>query len=137
MMDEGEIYDYSRGLNAPYWIQEVRTKKGKVLISLSVPRQLSYFVVFIVTLVLMTTVFRPIMEVIYFFTRGLELLLYYYIPNQLGRWYSEYEIDGKPMLSYIRGVIRYMIDFGLNKKAIYQSKRVPIYREFRFEKINN
>ena len=27
-MKEEKLYDYSRGLNAPYWIQEIKTKKG-------------------------------------------------------------------------------------------------------------
>lgn len=27
MADE-RLYDYSKGLNAPYWIQEIKTKKG-------------------------------------------------------------------------------------------------------------
>ena len=27
-MAEERLYDYSKGLNAPYWIQEIKTKKG-------------------------------------------------------------------------------------------------------------
>ncbi|HEM3642590.1 MULTISPECIES: conjugal transfer protein [Streptococcus] len=136
-MKKEEIFDYSRGLNAPYWIQEIRTKKGTVLLSFSVPVQLSYFIVFILVLVSMFTVLRPIMDLLYFFTRGISYLLYFYVPNKLARLYSEHEIDGKSMLSYLRGVIRYMFDFGLNKKAIYQSKRVTVHRQFRFEKMKH
>lgn len=136
-MKREEIFDYSRGLNAPYWIQEIRTKKGTVLMSFSVPVQLSYFIVFILVLVLMLTVFSPIMEIIYFFIRGISYLLYFFVPNKLARLYSEYEIDGKPMLAYLRGVIRYIVDFGLNKKAVYQSKRITVQRQFRFEKMNH
>lgn len=133
-MDKEEIFDYSRGLNAPYWIQEIKTKKG-TLISFPVPVQLSYFIVFALVLILMLTWLKPIMALLYFFFRGASLILYIYIPDRLGRMYSEHEIDGKSTLAYIRGVIRYMIDFGWNKKAIYQSGRVDRYREFRFEKI--
>ena len=28
-MEEERLYDYARGINAPYWIQEVKTQKGK------------------------------------------------------------------------------------------------------------
>ena len=27
-MNEERLYDYSKGLNAPYWIQEIRAKRG-------------------------------------------------------------------------------------------------------------
>lgn len=27
-MAKETLYDYSRGLNAPYWIQEIKTQKG-------------------------------------------------------------------------------------------------------------
>jgi len=27
-MNEEKLYDYSKGLNAPYWIQEIKTKQG-------------------------------------------------------------------------------------------------------------
>ena len=27
-MTNERLYDYSKGLNAPYWIQEIKTKKG-------------------------------------------------------------------------------------------------------------
>ena len=45
MADE-RLYDYSKGLNAPYWIQEIKTKKGTRLWYFATPMQLSFFIVF-------------------------------------------------------------------------------------------
>lgn len=45
-MEEEKYFDYSRGLNAPYWIQEIKTQKGKVIWYFSTPMKISYFVVF-------------------------------------------------------------------------------------------
>ncbi|HFH8062967.1 TPA: conjugal transfer protein, partial [Streptococcus agalactiae] len=44
-MEEEKYFDYSRGLNAPYWIQEIKTQKGKVIWYFSTPMKISYFVV--------------------------------------------------------------------------------------------
>ncbi|RRD31504.1 conjugal transfer protein [Streptococcus minor] len=134
-MNKEEIYDYSKGLSAPYWIQEIRTKKGKLIASFSVPIQLSYFVVFALVLLLMLTVFRPVMDFIYLFMRGAVYGLYYFVPAKLAKWYSTYDVDGKPMLYFIRDWFRYQLDFGLNKKSIYQSNRQHIVENVVFEKI--
>ena len=47
-MNEERLYDYSKGLNAPYWIQEIKTKKGTRLWYFATPMQLSFFIVFII-----------------------------------------------------------------------------------------
>ena len=46
-MTDERLYDYSKGLNAPYWIQEIKTKKGTRLWYFATPMQLSFFIVFI------------------------------------------------------------------------------------------
>ncbi|MGT2755422.1 conjugal transfer protein [Streptococcus ovis] len=129
-----EIFDYSEGLSAPYWIQEIRTKKGKLIASFSVPIQLSYFVVFIAVVLLLMTLFKPVIDFLHFFVKGAVYVLYYFVPNRIARWYSEYDVDGKPMLYFIRDWFFYMFDFGLNKKSIYQSDRVNKIEEIQFEK---
>lgn len=131
-----EIFDYSKGLSAPYWIQEIRTKKGKLVASFSVPIQLSFFVVFAITLVLMLTIFRPVVDFLYFFLRGVVYILYYYVPAKVAKWYSEYDVDGKPMLFFIRDWLRFMLDFGFNSKSIYQSERIDPVEEIEFEKVS-
>ena len=45
-MTDERLYDYSKGLNAPYWIQEIKTKKGTRLWYFATPMQLSFFIVF-------------------------------------------------------------------------------------------
>ena len=52
-MNEERLYDYSKGLNAPYWIQEIKTKKGTRLWYFATPMQLSFFIVFIIVFVAM------------------------------------------------------------------------------------
>ena len=37
------LYDYARGLNAPYWIQEIKTQKGARIWYFATPMQLSFF----------------------------------------------------------------------------------------------
>lgn len=41
-MEEERLYDYARGINAPYWIQEVKTQKGKRIWYFATPMQLSF-----------------------------------------------------------------------------------------------
>ncbi len=43
MMNQEKLYDYSKGLNAPYWIQEIKTKKGTRIWYFATPMQLSFF----------------------------------------------------------------------------------------------
>lgn len=135
-MKNEEIYDYSKGLSAPYWIQEIRTKKGKLIASFSVPIQLSYFVVFALTVLLMVTILKPVMDFLYFFLRGAVYVLYYFVPAKVAKWYSEYDRDGKPMVYFLRDWFRYLFDFGLNKKSIYQFERVQEVDEIVFEKVS-
>lgn len=136
---EEEIFDYSKGLNAPYWIQEVAidTKKGKkVLWTFSVPVQISYFVLFFLTLILMLTVMAPIMSFLYKVTYSGSVLLYFFIPKKVARFYSEFEPQGKKMHVFLWDYLRYFISFVLNKKPIYQGERMEDFKdeEIVFEK---
>lgn len=49
-MNHEPLYDYGKGLNAPYWIQEIKTKKGTRIWYFATPMQLSFFIVFVVIL---------------------------------------------------------------------------------------
>ncbi|MGC4431678.1 TcpE family conjugal transfer membrane protein, partial [Streptococcus suis] len=55
------FYDYSRGLNAPYWIQEIKTKKGTRIWYFATPMQVSFFVVFALVFVVMILGLSPIL----------------------------------------------------------------------------
>ena len=67
-MNEERLYDYSKGLNAPYWIQEIKTKKGTRLWYFATPMQLSFFIVFIIVFVVMLLfggfIFVPLAKII-------------------------------------------------------------------------
>ena len=89
-MNEERFYDYSKGLNAPYWIQEIKTKKGTRLWYFATPMQLSFFIVFIIVFVAMLLfggfIFVPLAKI----THSISLLLYWYLPYKLAKFYTEY-----------------------------------------------
>ena len=109
-MNEERLYDYSKGLNAPYWIQEIKTKKGTRL----------WFI------------FVPLAKI----THSISLLLYWYLPYKLAKFYTEYEPHGKKMHVFIGDYLIYFWDFKLNKKAIYHEDRIEPVEEIVFEKTN-
>lgn len=132
--DKEKFFDYSRGLNAPYWIQEIKTAKGKLIWYFSTPMQLSFFIVFFVILVLLLTVFSPLMMAFNSMTHSISMLLYWFVPYRLSKFYTEYEPQGKKMHVYLWDYLVYVKDFKLNRKAIYQGERVDVIDEIVFEK---
>ncbi|HEO7426708.1 TPA: conjugal transfer protein [Streptococcus agalactiae] len=133
-MEEEKYFDYSRGLNAPYWIQEIKTQKGKVIWYFSTPMKISYFVVFFIVLILLLTVFMPLMSLLSNITHSVSWLLLWYVPSKLAKFYTEYEPQGKQMHIYIIDYVVYLKDFLFDKRAIYQEERVEICDEIVFEK---
>ena len=106
-MKEEKLYDYSKGLNAPYWIQEIKTKKGTRIWYFATPM-----------------------------THSISLLLYWYLPYKLAKFYTEYEPHGKKMHLFLSDYLMYLWDFKLNQKAIYQEDRIEPIDEIVFEKTN-
>ncbi|WP_204972484.1 conjugal transfer protein [Streptococcus anginosus] len=135
-MEEERLYDYARGINAPYWIQEVKTQKGKRIWYFATPMQLSFFVVFALVLILMLTVFNSILLPLNKLTHSISLYLYWYIPYKLAKFYTEYEPQGKKMHIFLWDYLCYMIDFRFNRKAIYHEDRMKMIddEEIVFEK---
>ncbi|HEO8062403.1 TPA: conjugal transfer protein [Streptococcus agalactiae] len=133
-MEEEKYFDYSRGLNAPYWIQEIKTQKGKVIWYFSTPMKISYFVFFFIVLILLLTVFMPLMSLLSNITHSVSWLLLWYVPSKLAKFYTEYEPQGKQMHIYIIDYVVYLKDFVFDKRAIYQEERVEICDEIVFEK---
>ncbi|MBF0779015.1 conjugal transfer protein [Streptococcus cuniculi] len=133
-MDKEPLYDYARGINAPYWIQEIKTQKGKRLWYFATPMQLSFFVVFALVLILMLTLLSPILTTLGKWTHSISWYLYWYIPYKLAKSYTEYEPQGKKLHIFLLDYIRYLIDFRLNRRAIYQGERVHTYDDIIFEK---
>ena len=129
MDDKEPLYDYARGINAPYWIQEIKTRKGKRLWYFATPMQLSFFVVFALVLILMLTVLSPVLVPLGEWTKSISWYLYWYVPYKLAKFYTEYEPQGKKMHIFLFDYIRYLIEFRLNRKAIYQGERVDTYED--------
>ena len=128
-MEEERLYDYARGINAPYWIQEVKTQKGKRIWYFATPMQLSFFVVFALVLILMLTVLNSILLPLNKLTHTISLYPYWYIPYKLAKFYTEYEPQGKKMHVFLWDYICYLIDFRFNRKAIYHEDRMKMMDE--------
>ena len=128
-MEEERLYDYARGINAPYWIQEVKTQKGKRIWYFATPMQLSFFVVFALVLILMLIVLNSILLPLNKLTHSISLYLYWYIPYKLAKFYTEYEPQGKKMHIFLWDYLCYMMDFRLNRKAIYHEDRMKMTDE--------
>ncbi|MDW7798761.1 conjugal transfer protein [Streptococcus canis] len=133
-MDKEHLYDYARGINAPYWIQEIKTNKGKRLWYFATPMQLSFFVVFALVLIFMLTALSSVLVPLGKWTHSISWYLYWYVPYKLAKRYTEYEPQGKKMHIFLLDYIRYVIDFRLNQKAIYHEDRVTSYDDLVFEK---
>ena len=135
-MKEEKLYDYSKGLNAPYWIQEIKTKKGTRIWYFATPMQLSFFIVFILVFVGMLLFVGVLLVPIAKMTHSISLLLYWYLPYKLAKFYTEYEPHGKKMHLFLSDYLMYLWDFKLNQKAIYQEDRIESIDEIVFEKTN-
>lgn len=135
-MKEEKLYDYSKGLNAPYWIQEIKTKKGTRIWYFATPMQLSFFIVFILVFVGMLLFGGVILVPLAKMTHSISLLLYWYLPYKLAKFYTEYEPHGKKMHLFLSDYVMYLWDFKLNQKAIYQEARIESIDEIVFEKTN-
>ena len=135
-MKEEKLYDYSRGLNAPYWIQEIKTKKGTRIWYFATPMQLSFFIVFILVFVGMLLFGGVILVPLAKMTHSISLLFYWYLPYKLAKFYTEYEPHGKKMHLFLSDYLMYLWDFKLNQKAIYQEERIESIDEIVFEKTN-
>lgn len=100
-MNKEPLYDYGKGLNAPYWIQEIKTKKGTRIWYFATPMQLSFFIVFVLVLVFLLLLGAPILVPLAKLTHSISLLLYWYVPYKLAKFYTEYEPHGKKMHVFI------------------------------------
>ncbi|WP_033153414.1 conjugal transfer protein [Streptococcus equinus] len=135
-MEEDQLFDYARGLNAPYWVQEIKSPKGKRVWYFSTPMQISFFVVFFLVLIVMFQFLSPLMTWLGNHTHSISSLLYGVVPYNIAKYYTEKEPDGKKMHVFIVDWLKYKWEFGLDKKSIYQAERVDTETDFVFEKTN-
>lgn len=133
-MEEEQLFDYSRGINAPYWIQEIKSPKGKRIWYFSTPMQVSFFVVFFLVLIVMFQLLSPLLSWLASHTHSISSLLYVILPYKIAKIYTETEPEGKKMHVFIADWLKYWFEFGLDKRAVYQGERVETETEFVFEK---
>lgn len=133
-MEEEQLFDYSRGINAPYWIQEIKSPKGKRIWYFSTPMQVSFFVVFFLVLIVMFQLLSPLLSWLASHTHSISSLLYVILPYKIAKIYTETEPEGKKMHVFIADWLKYWFEFSLSKRSIYQGERVDMEKEFVFEK---
>ncbi|GGC94749.1 conjugal transfer protein [Enterococcus wangshanyuanii] len=128
-----KYYDYSRGLKAPYQLQVIRSPKGKLVWAFSQPVSLSYFVVFILFFILFLSVGQVFTFPI-FFQINVNLIILFFVPHKIARWYVETEIDGKKGIVYLKDAFSYVREFVIDKRSIYRFERVNEIEEFQFKR---
>lgn len=128
-----KYYDYSRGLKAPYQIQIIRSPRGKVLWVFSQPIGLSYFVTFICLFLLIFMIGKVVTFPI-FFGINVNLIVLFYLPHRLARWYAETEIDGKKGIIYLKDAVSYIREFVLDNRSMYRFERLSEEKEYRFKR---
>lgn len=133
---EEEYFDYARCVDAPYWIQELKTPKGARIWVFSTPVEISFFIVAGITFLVLFRVFGPIISFLNAYFHHIFLPLYVYVPYWVAGRYVEITPQGKKVPQYLYDWLIYMIEFECDKRAIYQGERITEETSFVFEKTN-
>ncbi|CDG03738.1 TcpE family conjugal transfer membrane protein [Lactococcus lactis] len=127
-------YDYSVGLETPYWIQEF-SARGKVYFRFQTPKSVPFFAIFIGTFLILMLFFLQPIAFLAKYTLGIPWLLFFYLPLKAGKSYVEELPDGKKLHFYVWGLLRYFKDFTLDQRLIFQEeRRSPVIEKMVFEK---
>ena len=127
-------YDYSVGLDTPYWIQEF-SARGKVYFRFQTPKSVPFFAVFLGVFFLMLVFFLQPIAFLAKYTLGAPWILFFYLPLKAGKSYVEELPDGKKLHFYLLGLGRFFKDFTLDKRLIVQEeRRLPVMEKLVFEK---
>ncbi|MCJ1978312.1 conjugal transfer protein [Pseudolactococcus paracarnosus] len=118
---EQEEYDYSIGLDTPYWIQEIRIK-GKVWWTFQTPVSVSFIGIMFFTAVIMVLLTLPFMKILANVSI-IPLTLWIVVPWRVGRLYVETDPDGKKIHYYLWGMMCYIKGFVLDSRGIYDGER--------------
>lgn len=121
-------YDYSVGLDTPYWIQEF-SARGKVYFRFQTPKSVPFFAVFIAIFLFLLVFFLQPIAFLARYTLGAPWLLFFYLPLKAGKSYVEEMPDGKKLHFYLWGQARFFKDFILDKRLIYQGERRSLVME--------
>lgn len=112
-------YDYSVGLDAPFWIKEIRTPRGRLIWTFSSPMELSFFFIFAIVAFVIIRLF-PVL----WFLGSLRFVLLILAPLKVAKLYVNYQPDGKKMHAFLVDFLIYVFSFVLKTKGIYQGNRV-------------
>jgi hypothetical protein len=127
-------YDYSVGLDTPYWIQEF-SARGKVYFRFQTPKSVPFFAVFIGVFLMLLVFFLQPLAVLAKYTLGAPWLLFFYLPMKAGKSYVEKLPDGKKLHFYLWDLVNFCKDFIWDKRLIYQEeRRTSVPQKIVFEK---
>ncbi|MGX9818194.1 TcpE family conjugal transfer membrane protein [Lactococcus lactis] len=115
-------YDYSVGLDTPYWIQEF-SARGKVYFRFQTPKSVPFFAVFLGVFMILLVFFLQPIAFLSKYTLGAPWLLFFFLPMKAGKSYVEELPDGKKLHFYLWGLARFFRDFILDKRLVYQEER--------------
>ena len=129
-MKEKRIYNYNKALTIPFMIQKLW--RG---FTLENPLELNKVLVFGIAVLLLLTVFRPVMW-LFSFIKGLDFAVYILIPVGSVMLWDKIKPDGLKISVYIMDFLAYFINFKLGKKIICQNESHKDFKELVvFEKL--
>lgn len=116
-----EEYDYSIGLDTPYWIQEIRIR-GKLWWTFQTPVSVSFIGIMLLMAFIMFLLTLPFLKVLAN-VAVIPLTLWIVVPWRVGRLYIETDPDGKKIHHYLLGMARYIREFVLDSRVVYGEER--------------
>lgn len=99
-MNKEPLYDYGKGLNALTGFKKLK-QKGHSHLVFRHTHAVVLFIVFVLVLVFLLLLGAPILVPLAKLTHSISLLLYWYVPYKLAKFYTEYEPHGKKMHVFI------------------------------------
>lgn len=129
-----EYYDYALGLNTPYWIQEIRTKR-KLIWTFQTPVSFPFILVMFGSALVIFVLIHPFLSILQY-VAVVPVSMCTVLPWYIGKKYVEVEPDGKKLHRYLFDFFRFVKDFGFDKRGIYQGeRRKEVEEKIVFEKV--
>lgn len=115
-------YDYKVGLETPYWIQEIRSLKGRVVWTFQTPVSVSFILVVLFSGISTFLLLKPLFPILYHVS-FIPLAICIFLPWKMAKMYVEYEPDGKRLQAFLFDSFRFWREFVLDKRVIYNEER--------------
>lgn len=130
-MKTKKLFNYKKALTVPFMIQKLW--RG---FTLENPIELTKVLVYGLTLLLLFTVFRPVMAVLGII-KGLDIATYILLPIGLVMLWDKVEPDGLKIPQYLTDFLFYLLTYKVGKKVINQNETLKVSKELVvFEKIS-